>query len=117
MLCTNGADGTPCLNSGTPTGYTGNCGCDCTPATYFSGTNCQTLDPCSVALNQQVCQNGGSPTGIMTNVGPDPFANCGCSCVTDYSGSNCEVSDACTVMAGGKSCENGAGISGMAGSC
>lgn len=41
--CTNGANGNPCVNGGSASGTSGNCGCTCVGG--YTGSNCGTAAP------------------------------------------------------------------------
>lgn len=76
--CTNGANGQPCENQGTVTGFTGSCGCSCVSG--YDGDNCENIiDNCV----SNPCQNGGTCTNTVGS-----FT---CECPTGVSGATCEV--------------------------
>ena len=101
-----------CINGGTATGFTGDCGCSCAPG--YSGTNCEVnINECAPIP----CQHGG--------VCSDGIASYSCACADGYSGENCEIANACVASdIPGKTgtdglihCLSSGIVSGVTGSC
>ena len=90
--------------------------------TKGSGVHClgtSTNDyACTFGHNNQVCENGGTPTGTCAwNANLYACTGCSCNCTTGYSGPNCGTGDACTLAADGNVCQNGGTVIGTTGSC
>lgn len=90
--------------------------------TKGSGVHClgtSTNDyACTFGYNNQICENGGTPTGTCAwNDNLYACTGCSCVCTAGYSGPNCGTGDACTAAADGNVCQNGGTVIGTTGSC
>ena len=114
-----------CINGGTIGGTTGNCTCTSCNAGY-SGTSCQTANPCSATSTSTddgsngnfYCVNGGTIGGTT--------GSCTCtSCNAGYSGNSCQTANPCVATStstddgsnGNFYCINGGTIGGTTGNC